>query len=380
MDPGVPFEDDFDSTIVRPHEAPSEPLQQDAVGHYLVAVEGDAPGRRVEVGGEPITIGRSAGQALAFTGDSELSRQHARLSRVGRELVVEDLRSTNGTFVNAQRIAEPTTLREGDVLRVGHQRFTYERRSRREVEQARALERDLLKASHYVKSMLPAPSHENAVRTDWCFMPSAQLGGDAFGYDWLAPGTFAFYVMDVSGHGVGAAMHSVSVMNVLRQRALPNVDFANPSEVLSSLNDRFQMDSHDGMYFTIWYGVYRTSDRTLSYSAAGHHPAFLVPSDRTTALPLGEPALMIGAMSDQDYPRCQATVPPGSVLYLFSDGVFEIVAQDERQWSLADFLPLMLAAPEPDLTEPERLYRLVRAAARPGLLDDDFSLLALAFE
>ena len=70
-------------------------------------------------------------------------------------------------------------------------------------------------------------------------------------------------------------MHSVTVLNVLRQRALPNVDFRNPSEVLANLNDMFQMDSHNGLLFTMWYGVYRTDDRVLTYGSAGHHPAYL---------------------------------------------------------------------------------------------------------
>ena len=93
-------------------------------------------------------------------------------------------------------------------------------------------------------------------------------------------------------------MHSVTVLNVLRQRALPSVDFENPAEVLSSLNARFQMDGHSGMYFTMWYGVYHTGDRSLVYGSAGHHPAYLVPADRTAAHPLGTPALMIGVIPD----------------------------------------------------------------------------------
>ena len=66
----------------------------------------------------------------------------------------------------------------------------------------------------YVLSLLPAPISSGPVHVDWHFQPSAQLGGDAFGYYWLDPGTFIFYLMDVSGHGVGPAMHSVTVMNV----------------------------------------------------------------------------------------------------------------------------------------------------------------------
>ena len=85
-------------------------------------------------------------------------------------------------------------------------------------------------------SLLPAPLTTGPVRADWRFLPSTQLGGDAFGYDWLDQDTLVFYLIDVSGHGAGSAMHSVTVLNVLRQRALPDVDFRNPAEVLASLN------------------------------------------------------------------------------------------------------------------------------------------------
>ena len=142
--------------------------------------------------------------------------------------------------------------------------------------------------------------------------------------------------LDVSGHGVGSAMHSVTVLNVLRQRALPNVDFRNPSEVLANLNDMFQMDSHNGLMLTMWYGVYRTDDRVLTYGSAGHHPAYLVPADRQASEPVGSPALMIGAFPSLTYQAEQTPVPAGSSLYLFSDGLFEIVTKDQKRWELSD--------------------------------------------
>ena len=85
---------------------------------------------------------------------------------------------------------------------------------------------------------------------------------------------FAIYLIDVCGHGVSAAMHSVSVLNVLRQHALPATDFKDPVQVLSALNVMFQMDRHDDQYFTMWYGVYDTRERTLTHASAGHHPGY----------------------------------------------------------------------------------------------------------
>jgi serine phosphatase RsbU (regulator of sigma subunit) len=210
------------------------------------------------------------------------------------------------------------------------------------------------------------------------------LGGDAFGYDRLDADTFVMYLIDVSGHGAGAAMHSVSVLSVLRQRALPDVDLRDPAAVLASLNAKFQMDRHDGMIFTMWYGVYHVTGRALRYACAGHHPAYLVSADPAsgggrTARPLRTRGLMIGAMPDIQYRAEDTTIPHGSALYLFSDGVFEIVAKDQRQWGLDDFTPLLTETAADGLPESQRLYRAVMAVARPGPLDDDFSMLVVTF-
>jgi serine phosphatase RsbU (regulator of sigma subunit) len=348
------------------------------LGHYLLVVEGPEPGKCVELSETPVTIGRDQQRTLVVA-DTQVSRLHARVTLVGDDVVLEDLGSTNGTFLGTKRLTEPVTLREGQVFRVGPQLLKYERRSRREVERTQELDRDLERARDYVLSLLPAPIDEGPVRTDWRYVPSAQLGGDAFGYYWLDPATFVFYLVDVSGHGVGAAMHSVSVLNVLRQRALPGVDFAHPDQVLASLNDRFQMDTHGGLFFTIWYGVYRTGDRTIACGSAGHHAAYLVPPGRTAAEPIGVSSLLIGAMPGMDYETRQTAVPAGSTLFVFSDGVFEIATADGSRWALSDFLPRLVTPPVPGTTESERLYQEVRRAAAPGPLEDDFSLLVVMF-
>ena len=350
----------------------------DAVGHYLVVLEGSVPGRRLEIGSEILTIGRGIKQTLVVD-DPDVSRVHLRVSLVAGEVVAEDMDSTNGTFVDGKPIKGAVTLKDGCVLRMGGQVIKYERRSRQDVKRTEELNRDIQKATDYVWSLLPAPIGNGQVLAEWRFVPSTQLGGDAFGYYWLDASTFVFYLVDVSGHGVGAAMHSVTVLNVLRQRALPHVDFKNPAEVLSSLNARFPMDSHNGLYFTMWYGVYNASTRTLAYGSAGHHPAFLVPIDRHEAQPLGMPALMIGILPDQAYEVQETVVPPGSRLFLFSDGAYEIVTKDQQRWGLSEFLPLLLDPVVPGQPETERVYRRVREAAASGPLEDDFSLIAVTF-
>ncbi len=71
-----------------------------------------------ELDGE-LTVGRSNGCAIPTTYDSYSSTVHARLYRSGGQIWVEDLGSTNGTFVNSERITQPSRLAKGDLLQIG---------------------------------------------------------------------------------------------------------------------------------------------------------------------------------------------------------------------------------------------------------------------
>ena len=82
---------------------------------------GPAAGTTITVEAEPLLIGRAAGSesAGALGDDPELSREHARISVSDGVLVIEDLGSRNGTFVNGKRIEASTELQAGDRIKVG---------------------------------------------------------------------------------------------------------------------------------------------------------------------------------------------------------------------------------------------------------------------
>lgn len=69
---------------------------------------------------EELSVGRAPGCAVVLDNDTFVSQVHARLFRRGRETYVEDLGSTNGTFVNGDRITEVTRLRRGDRVQFGN--------------------------------------------------------------------------------------------------------------------------------------------------------------------------------------------------------------------------------------------------------------------
>jgi serine phosphatase RsbU (regulator of sigma subunit) len=243
----------------------------------------------------------------------------------------------------------------------------------------RRLDRELQDAAHYVRSILPAPFSE-PFTADWRFVPSSELGGDSFGYHWVDPDHFALYLLDVCGHGVGPAMVSVVVANMLRAEALAGTDFRAPDEVLTALNRAYQMENHNDLYFSIWYGVYRPSEGRLNYASAGHHPAILVsgePAHRGRLETLAARGPSLGIAPTASYACQECLLPSPSRLFLFSDGTFEVGKPDGAMLEFDAFLNVLAAPVAAGESELDRLLAFVRDVHGPGPLDDDFSIIKL---
>jgi pSer/pThr/pTyr-binding forkhead associated (FHA) protein len=86
----------------------------------LMMHSGPTPGKTFPLEGDVLTIGREAGNAIAIN-DAEVSRKHAQLVLQGGKYVITDLGSTNGTFVNGQRLTGQHVLQSGEVISLGEQ-------------------------------------------------------------------------------------------------------------------------------------------------------------------------------------------------------------------------------------------------------------------
>lgn len=242
-----------------------------------------------------------------------------------------------------------------------------------------AIEVQLGEAQDYVFSLLPEPMTDGPVRANWRFIPSEQLGGDTFGYHWVDEHHLAIYLLDVSGHGVGPALLSVSTLNVLHRGALPGVDFRSPASIMKGLNETFQKAETAGLFFTIWYGILDIRDGGLTYTSAGHPPAVLTPPDRSAFSQLRVPNLAIGMMPGVEYREAFTTVLPESSLYIFSDGVYEFMTRWGKVWTLEEFRKVLTAPVTGERDELERIEADLRTLMKAPTFEDDFSLLKIDF-
>jgi sigma-B regulation protein RsbU (phosphoserine phosphatase) len=247
--------------------------------------------------------------------------------------------------------------------------------------QKQLLEAELAEAAEYVRSILPAPLSQ-PVQISACFIPSCQLGGDCFDYYWLDSNCLVIYLLDVSGHGLGAALPSVSVLNLLRSQSFPGVSYYQPQEVLTALNETFQMSNQNEKYFTIWYGVYNQVTRQLVYASAGHPPAILI-SGTSTFTPeikkLKTPGLPIGMFPESKFIDANCDIEKDSILYVFSDGIYEINQSEGNLWGLDAFIHLLSHPGEQNIFDLDDLLNYVLSLSTADALEDDLSLLEIKF-
>ena len=266
------------------------------------------------------------------------------------------------------------------IARIRYHSAAYINRLERD-EAFRALEaqqkitaQEIAEAAAYVRSLLPPPMPSDAsVSSDWRFFTSASLGGDSFGYHWISQHQLVIYLLDVCGHGVGSALLSVSAIHTIRNRTLPGVDFTVPSQVISALNRVFPMEEQNGKYFTMFYGVFDTSTRTMIHASGGHPPAIAIGPD-SASTQLSSTGLIVGAFSNAVYSDVTTVLPTGTRLFVFSDGCYEVTSPEGEMMTLAEFTNILRESP----AQPGSLDTVVAATQawqQAQEFEDDFSLI-----
>jgi sigma-B regulation protein RsbU (phosphoserine phosphatase) len=248
----------------------------------------------------------------------------------------------------------------------------------------RRMQRDLDAAVRIQRALLPGalPEFPDA-RFAWAFQPCEELAGDILGVVGLDERHAALYVLDVSGHGVAAALSAVSARHFLSPVATPTallrrtvpgsraVQLVSPAEVAAELNRQFPIDPVTGQFFTLVYGVVALDGREFRYVSAGHPPPIYVPASGA-ARTLASSGYPVGVLEDVDYEERSLRLESGDRLYLYSDGVPEAFDAKGEQFGT----PRLLGALEASRREPLQasldglLARLEQWRGSPQPVDD----------
>jgi sigma-B regulation protein RsbU (phosphoserine phosphatase) len=252
------------------------------------------------------------------------------------------------------------------------------------------IRKDLETAANMQKSLLPNASMtiENLAFESF-FCPSSIVAGDTFNYFQLDANHVCFYMLDVAGHGVSAAMLSVSLNKLLTPSnqvsqpltyVLPDPQhygITQPAVVIRELNKRFEIAQDAMQYFTMIYGICETGSNELSLSQAGHPSPVFVERGGKAAF-IGNGGYPVGMISNADYDEKRIDFKRGDRLFIYSDGVTECMNADGRAFSSEEIIRLFKTSS--DLPLKEILSRLKLALENwKGSIDytDDVTVLAI---
>ncbi|MBK1643666.1 hypothetical protein CKO25_03120 [Thiocapsa imhoffii] len=245
---------------------------------------------------------------------------------------------------------------------------------------------DLRAAASLQASLLPKnPNLSPRLVLDWLFLPAAVVGGDIFSVFPLTDDSLGFYHLDVAGHGVPAAMLSVTLNQTIKSALAegrltvatgPTVRPKPPDETVALLNQRFQ--SNDSVpYFTMVFGYFEISTGRGQLCQAGHpHPVLVRHGGRVERV--GHAGFAVGMFEDATFDSVDFELAPGDRLFIYSDGITDCRNPQGEGFEAQRFESLLAACHE--LSLPTLTHHLDASLARwrgVGEIEDDISLLAL---
>jgi serine phosphatase RsbU (regulator of sigma subunit) len=253
------------------------------------------------------------------------------------------------------------------------------------------MKRDLDAAARVQQTLLPEDFPEvEGVNFAWTYRPCDELAGDALNIVRINEDLIALYLLDVSGHGVPAALLSVTATRSLHPRAggSPSVvsgpganpDAVDPALVASRLNSLYPMESNGDHYFTMIYGLLDVRTRRLRFTVAGHPAPILVrkgsPPER-----LDVSGFAIGMFDEAEYDESVIDLESGDRLYLYSDGLTEEVNAHDEEFGDERLLNALADSQALSLQDSvESLIQKVIAWRGEEHLQDDVSILAFSVE
>lgn len=207
-----------------------------------------------------------------------------------------------------------------------------------------SMESELSVANKIQMSMLPSTFPE---REDVCIYgslkPAKAIGGDLFDF-FFRDGKLFFCVGDVLGKGVSAAMLMTVIKSLFRAYSARS---DKPEVIISRIN--LIMGEHSTeLFVTLFVGVLDLLSGKLRYCSAGHEPPVLI-TDDAVELPF-VPAFPVGSFSDAEYKSLETVLEPGTILFLFTDGLNEAMNASNKMFMR------------------ERVYEVIRKAIADGNL------------
>jgi serine phosphatase RsbU (regulator of sigma subunit) len=191
-------------------------------------------------------------------------------------------------------------------------------------DQALAYQKDLkelaqagkIQASFLPKKIPDVPGWQLAAS----LTPARETSGDFYDFISLPDSKVGIVIADVADKGAAAALYMTSSRTLIHTFALDYPD--SPELVIGEANRRITLDTHQGLFITVFYAVLNPANGTLIYCNAGHNPPFLLGAESDSEVrKLVRTGVPMGIVSETSWEQTTLQLCPGDVLVLYTDGV-----------------------------------------------------------
>ena len=240
------------------------------------------------------------------------------------------------------------------------------------------IEQDLLSAAKVQRELLP---RSKTLSGGWQlhheFQPAHYLAGDLYQCFDLGDDMLGFFLIDAAGHGVAAALQSVSLAQRL---SLERTDWRglSPQQIVNQLNRELSDPDDTGRFVTLILGKIDTLTGVLTLCSAGHPAPLLLSDSGCAPLPL-DSELPLGIHATAQYHDQMVRLKPGTRLLLYSDGAYECQHPKFGFFGLARLQGLCHKANQ--LSDEALLHHLSHALQlwQDGTTQDDISMMLITY-
>lgn len=225
----------------------------------------------------------------------------------------------------------------------------------------------------------PAPSRDFPWDIHASIEPAREVGGDLYDVFRATDGSLCFFIGDVSGKGMPAALfmaRTKSIIRIVTDLMRTNGMAAGPADIIARVNRELCQDNESTMFVTMFFGMLAAETGVLSYCNAGHNPPYRLGKGGLSALD-DATGVVLGVDPGAAYAPGTLALEPGETLVLYTDGVTEAFNAADEPFS-EERLCAVLAQP---MCSCAQIVAAIAAAVKEFVGDtprsDDVALLAL---
>ncbi len=213
------------------------------------------------------------------------------------------------------------------------------------------------------------PNFPLAMKSEFC----STLGGDLYAVLSIDETHYGILIGDVAGHGTGACLISMMILNLFQTFS---AGIHSPEIVINYINNMSLKSMVNGKFVTIFYGIYDTESKKITYTNAGHPPGLILRGNQVITL-TSTGGMAMGVLDSEftNYSEESFTFQTDDRLILFTDAIFESLPYEEGSSKLdriTDYIRIHARLPSQDFIE--QIYHHT-VYSIPPLNRDDFTLM-----